>query len=168
MTAAPDPSLDARDLETVDAEVLRLSSAVRRDPQLGGCLLAFVGMLFLTLTPAVGSWLPISRGAGTALFAAAVVLLFAGAAVALVGGGLRSRRARRERAAALEEMGSLTWTDTDRQALLRAAARFVWWGGGGPGSGGHTDPEFAALLGPAGTGVVREVERHLLSRGSRE
>lgn len=56
------------------------------DRQLPGCLLAFLGMLALTLTPALGRWVEIPRSAGNVIFLAAVVCLFGGAAIALLGG----------------------------------------------------------------------------------
>ena len=155
--------LDASDTAVADAELLRLRTTSGRDPQLGGCMGAFTGMLVLTLTPALGGWLPIPRGLGLALFATAVALLFAGAAVALLGGRSRARRAARERSLALE---SLAHPGLDREALVQAAVRFLWWGGASrPGRPlPAADADLRARLEPESARLVAAVETHLLSR----
>ena len=155
------------------ADELARSAALRprRDPQALGCLLAFAGMLVLTLTPAAGSWLEIPMGLGILIFSLAVAALFAGAAVALVG----SRRARREgvdRAGVAREavVAILAPEDGGRLDAVRGATRLVLLGqgggsGSGPGTGTVADAhpvEVAKRLGPDGVGLVRSVERYLL------
>lgn len=135
-----------------------------RDPQLSGCALAFVGMILLTLTPAVGSWIEIPRSWGTGIFAAAAAALFGGAAVALVGAGLQGRRVRRERDAAGQVLAA--WGDDggDRGEAVRAAVRFVLCSrtASGPRRGGIPSPEQARELGPRGAELVAAVDGRLL------
>lgn len=138
-----------------------------RDPQVPGCLLAFVGMVILTLTPAVGSWMEISRSVGITLFTLAVLALFAGAAVALGGGAAQNRRARREREAAVGPI--LAWAESggDRGAALRAATRLVaWarWSAGPRNEGPLLDEAVLHRLGARGTLLARSVESHLRSQ----
>lgn len=64
-----------------------------------GCLVAFVGMVGLTLTPAMGNYVPISPETAYGLLAVAVALLVVGAALGIVG----ARRDPSLEASALEE-----------------------------------------------------------------
>lgn len=156
-----DQAIIASELERFGRE------ASMRDPQLPGCLLAFLGMAVLTLTPALGSWMEISRGVGITLFTLAVVALFGGAAVALGGGAAQSRRARREREAAVGPI--LAWAESggDREAALRAATRLLAWArwSAGPRQGGPLLEEAVSRrLGDQGGSLARSVERILLSQ----
>ena len=54
--------------------------------QARGCMVAFLGMVLLTLVPAFGNFIEIDPAVAYALLAAAVLLLFAGAAIALIKG----------------------------------------------------------------------------------
>lgn len=54
--------------------------------QARGCIVAFFGMVLLTLVPAFGNFVEIDPAVAYALLAAAVLLLFAGAAIALIKG----------------------------------------------------------------------------------
>lgn len=161
---ADSPSrLDAPDSAVADAEFQRLKTASGRDPQMSGCMVAFAGMLVLTLTPALGNWIPIAQGMGVTLFAGASALLFTGAAVALIGGRSRARRAERERSTALS---SLADSAQDREASIRAAVRFLWWGGASrpDGTGPPADADLRARLEPTARRLLDAVERHVLSR----
>lgn len=152
------------DLIAREAEAFRRVNG-GRDPQLSGCALAFVGMVLLTLTPALGSWIEIPRSWGTTIFATAAAALFGGAAVALVGSGLEGRRNRRERDAALRILTA--WGDGggDRVAALRAAVRFVLCSrmASGPRRGEIPSPDQVRELGSRGAELVAAVDRRLLS-----
>lgn len=152
----------------VDEEMDRLGAApAMRDPQLPGCLLAFLGMLGLILTPAVGSWVEIPRGAGVGIFVLAVLILFAGAVVALVGGAGQERRARREMDAAVGPIRAWAEGDGGREEALRAAARVVhWarWAAGARQGAPLPGPELSMRLGPRGESLTRAVAHHVLSR----
>jgi polyferredoxin len=56
-----------------------------------GCLVAFFGMVLLTIVPALGNYVDIEPSFAYLLLAIAVVLLFVGAGVSIVLGG-RSER----------------------------------------------------------------------------
>jgi len=164
-----DPTdLDPADREIVDAELDRLRAAPRmRDSQLPGCLLAFLGMLALTLTPALGSWMEIPRGAGVAVFALAVLALFSGAAVALIGSAVQERRARREMEAAADPILAWAESEGDRGEALRAATRLVhWarWSAGGRREAPLPNGDLSRGLGPRGEALARAVAHHVLSR----
>ncbi|MDT8370260.1 MAG: hypothetical protein RQ745_13720 [Longimicrobiales bacterium] len=57
----------------------------RPDPSAIALLLAFAGMLLLTLTPVVGRWREIPLAAANTMLGAAVLLLVAGAVVGILG-----------------------------------------------------------------------------------
>lgn len=50
-----------------------------------GCLIAFLGMLVLTLTPAVGRWIDIPPPVATAILIGSLLLLVLGAAFGIMG-----------------------------------------------------------------------------------
>lgn len=56
----------------------------RLDPSAIALLLAFAGMLLLTLTPVAGRWTEIPLSSANLLLGAAVILLVAGAVVGIV------------------------------------------------------------------------------------
>ena len=159
--------LTPADQAMVASELERFrKDASMRDPQLPGCLLAFLGMAVLTLTPALGSWMEISRSLGITLFVLAVLALFAGAAVALGGSAAQGRRARREQEAAVGPILAWAGSGGDREAAVRAAARLVAWARWSAGSrqeGPLLDPELLGRLGDQGGSLARSVERHVLS-----
>ena len=112
---------------------LRTGGGRSGDPRVAGCLLAFAGMILITLTPAVGGWFEIPSTMGFGILGAAVLLLFAGAAVGLVGSGVRARADGRRRAEALSRLEEWDGEGAGRDDALRAAVRFLEAGGRAPG-----------------------------------
>lgn len=158
--------LDPGDSDLIDDEARRFrSTPPRRDPQLSGCLLAFIGMAVLTLTPALGTWVPVSRGLGTALFGGAVAALFGGAVVALAGSAVEGRRVRRELGSALDAVAAWEAGTGDRPSAVRGAARFVLAtrAAAEPRKVREVGPGTVSGLGERGVALVAAVDRHLLS-----
>ncbi|MDT8340803.1 MAG: hypothetical protein RQ751_04755 [Longimicrobiales bacterium] len=159
-------TLTPRERDEVSAAwVACRASAPRLDPQVPGCGLAFLGMVVLTLTPAVGRWIPPSRGLGDALFVLAVGALLAGGLWALLGGAAERRRAAREVAAARSILAEVA-PGGARTAALRAAVRLVFWSGagrtGGTGVGPGAERALAGLA-PEAVDLVRAVAAYRLS-----
>lgn len=163
----PSP-LGPADQRVVALELERLqASPGRRDPQLPGCLLAFAGMVVLTLTPALGNWVEVPRSVGVALFALAVAALFGGATIALLGGVTQDRRARRGQEAAIGAILAHVESGGDREEALRAATRLVsWarWAAAGRVTASLLDESLVRRLGQGGAELVRAVEHQLLSQ----
>ena len=83
--------LTPTDLEAAEAAWLEAGGVPPGRRQQGlGCVVAFLGMASLTLTPAIGNYVDIQPQSAYVILAVAVVLLFGGAALGLTG----SRRAR--------------------------------------------------------------------------
>jgi hypothetical protein len=163
--------LSAADTAAIRDEVERLADRKpRRDPQFPGCLLAFLGMVVLTLTPALGSWMDIPGGVARALFILAVASLFGGAIVALFGGSLQVRTARRDSQAAVGPIRALGDGQGDRQEAVCAAVRLLSSAVVAPGPGAtftYRPDEMARRLGPGGLALVRAVEEYLLANDRR-
>lgn len=119
-----------------------------RDPKLSGCMLAFIGMIVLTLTPAVGGWLDIPPGLALGILAGAVLLLGGGAAMGLVGGSRQETEAARAREESLEMLARWTEGGASEDEAIRASVRFLHAGGGLiiDGAAG-VSPEARALIG---------------------
>lgn len=140
-----------RRLIAQERERLRSTEARSGDPRVAGCLVAFAGMVLLTLTPALGGWLEIPSTLGFGILGAAVVLLFAGAATALVGSGVQARADGRRRAEALSRLQGWEGDGAGREDALRAAVRFLD-AGGRPGEAADTGPGEDLLRAVAETG----------------
>lgn len=165
MPDTPPTPLTPEDAAVVDGEVARLAAQPgRRDPQAAGCLVAFVGMLALTLTPAVGNFVEIPLPTGTTVFGISILAIFAGAAIAIFGGGLKGTRgAAREVRSAVGPILAHTQVDASREDALRAATRLLAnaYDSSGPYVVRVFDPAvMAERLGPGGIRLVQAVERH--------
>lgn len=140
-----------------------------RDAAPAGCGLAFVGMLLLTLTPAVGSFVELSRFTVLSLFGGALLLLLAGAAIGLLGrGGLPGAWARRRAEAAVGPILAWAEDDGDRRAALEAAVVLLLsaWYADPAGVHASYDPGvMVGRLGPRGSALVRSVEDALVEAG---
>lgn len=160
-----------------------------RDPSVPGCLLAFAGMILLTVTPGIGGFVAIPRVVVLSVFAFAILLLFLGAGVSIAGRGAslaawsRSRvdgavgpilawagadAAREgdpgsaEDPAAGEEGGD--GSAETRTAALRSGVLLLLhvWHAGPHGLERTVDPdEVADRLGSRGTALLRAVEDEL-------
>ncbi len=122
-----------------ERERLRATRGRSGDPRVAGCLVAFAGMVLLTLTPGLGGWLEIPSTLGFGILGAAVLLLFAGAAVALIGSGVQSRADGRRRAEAVSRLREWNGDGAGRSDALRAAVHFLE-AGGGPGGVADVGP----------------------------
>jgi hypothetical protein len=148
---------------------LRNESAPR-DPSVPGCLTAFVGMILLTLTPAVGGFVELPRPVVMGIFVGAVALLFAGAGMGIFGRDV-SPRAVAARGSEESVGPVLAWAEADgaREAAIAAAvallhhARYPTPVGAQP----TWDPEeMARRLGARGMALVCAVEEELVRHGS--
>jgi hypothetical protein len=141
--------LTPAELEAVRAEDERLRrDGPTRDPKLSGCLVAFIGMVVLTLTPAVGGWLDIPPGLALGILGGAVLLLAGGAAIGLVGGNRQEREAARARRDSLEVLTRWAEGGASPEEGVRAAVRFLHAGGGLRLEGASgIPPEARALIG---------------------
>lgn len=146
-------SLDPEQLGIARDEMDRLKRArPTRDPKALGCLVAFAGMIVLTLTPAVGGWLDIPPGLALGILAAAILLLAGGAVVGLVGGGRQQTKAaaaRRESLVVLDRWARGSGTEAE---AIRAAVRYLQAGGG-------LLVEGAAGVAPAARALIDRVAR---------
>lgn len=142
-----------------------------RDPQVAGCGMAFLGMLVLTLTPAVGAWIEVPLPVGTAVFVLAVVAIFGGALWSLLRGGLRGRQATRSAVeASVGPILAHLEDDGSRDAALQSAAHLILELAylAPPGAARvMRETQLAQRLGRAGVDVLREVERYLLTEDNR-
>ena len=167
MTQEDSPQLTSSDEAVVQSEVDRMKSEPpRRDPTGPGCLIAFVGMLTLTLTPALGNWVEIPLPTGRLIFIAAVLAIFAGAFVAMFGARLSgTRSASKEVQHAVGPILAYVQSKGDRETALRAATRLLSNAYESPGP--YTVSVFdaqvmAQRLGPKGVDFVRAVEQYML------
>ena len=138
---------ELRNLARAEFERLR-PAGPGRDPKVSGCLVAFLGMIVLTLTPAVGGWLDIPPGLALGILAGAVLLLVGGAVLGLVGGNRVERDAARAREESLEVLRG--WSEGSRspEEAVRAAVRFLQAGGGRRVEGAEgVPPRARALIG---------------------
>jgi hypothetical protein len=138
--------LTPSEIEAAEAAWLRPGGTLPARRQQGlGCVVAFLGMATLTLTPALGNYVDIAPQTAYSVLAAAVVLLFVGAGLGLTG----SRRARSaahvgvdaaaRRVVAAHAAGdpSLPQSAVELIVLLRDA---------GPGAAGRVAPRLGAAL----------------------
>lgn len=160
MTGVPRP-LEEGEAELVEAVWRRGGEGITsRRLQGVGCGLAFVGMLALTLTPALANYVEVSPASAYGVLALAVVLLILGAALGIVG----SSRAEPARPGALDEAVArlLSARDaSDADPVAEAALVLLRLREAGPGVDGA---ELGRRLGPVAD-VVRRVEAHLVQRG---
>ncbi len=135
------------DVARAERERLRLAEPIR-DPKISGCLLAFTGMIVLTLTPAVGGWLDIPPGLALGILAGSVLLLAGGAALGLIGGSREETRAARARKESLDVLTRWASGSDSQEEGIRAAVRFLHAGGGRliDGAAG-VPPKARALIG---------------------
>ena len=119
------------------------------DPRLAGCVVAFAGMVLMTVTPALGGWFEITPPLGFGVLAAAVFLLFAGAAVGLGGSALRARAEARRRAEAQAVLRDWHGNAATREGAIRAAVQYLDAGGALPDPG-EPGPAAALLRAVAG------------------
>lgn len=159
---APEPLSDADRVSIRAAARREGHRSGPRDASPAGCGLAFLGMVLLTLTPAVGGFVELSRFSVLSLFAVALVLLLAGAAVGLLGrGGSPGDWARRR---AEEAVGPiLAWAEGggDRQVALDSAVILLLSAWYADPAGVHATYDHGAMagrLGPRGSALVRAVE----------
>lgn len=125
-----------------------------------GCLVAFAGMASLTLTPALGTVVPIEPASAYAVLGVAVILLALGAVLGLVG----ASRDESSRPGALDEAVDRLLearAASGPEPVAEAAVVLLRLREAGPGVDGAA---LARRLGPAAS-VVRRVEAHLVGRG---
>jgi hypothetical protein len=141
--------LTPAELEAVRAEDERLRRAgPTRDPKVSGCLIAFTGMVVLTLTPAIGAWLEIAPGLALGILAGAVLLLAGGAVIGLLGGNRQEREAAGARRESLDVLARWAEGEVTSDEAVRAAVRFLHAGGGLRLEGASgISPEARALIG---------------------
>ncbi len=89
--AADEITLTPEQIAIVRAAISRERGRPVRDPQIGGCLVAFVGIVILTMTPSIGRWVEIPQVVATGLLVVAAGLLFGGAVLSLFSGALRRK-----------------------------------------------------------------------------
>lgn len=161
-----------------DSDLALIREAARRhghrsgpgDAAPAGCGLAFLGMLLLTLTPATGGFIELSRSVVLSLFGVALLLLLAGAAVGLLGrSGTPGAWARGRAEDALGPI--LAWSESggSRGAAVEAAVVLLLCGWYADPSGVHPtyDPDsMAGRLGARGAGLVEAVEAALHRAGA--
>ena len=151
--------LTPTDLEAAEAAWLEAGGVPPGRRQQGlGCVVAFLGMASLTLTPAIGNYVDIQPQSAYVILAVAVGLLFGGAALGLTG-------SRRARSAASEDID----VAVDRVVEAHAAGHpslpvdvvhlIVLLRQAGPGVVG----DVALKVGPA-RDYVQRVDTHFMSR----
>lgn len=86
-------TLTPEQIAIVRAELSREKGRPTRDPQIGGCLIGFVGIVILTMTPSVGRWIDIPQVVATGLLIVAAILLFGGAVLSLFSGVVQKKAA---------------------------------------------------------------------------
>lgn len=91
VTEADEVTLTPEQVAIVREEISLERGRPMRDPQIGGCMVAFFGIVILTMTPSIGRWVEIPQVLATALLILAAVLLFGGAALSLFSGRIRKK-----------------------------------------------------------------------------
>ncbi len=159
MTGAPRP-LDEGEARAVEAVWRRGSEGITsRRLQGVGCGLAFVGMLALTLTPALANYVEVTAASAYGVLALAVVLLVLGAVLGIVG----SNRAGASRPGALDDAVARLLSareGSETEPVAEAALVLLRLQEAGPGVDGA---ELGRRLGPVAD-VVQRVEAHLVQR----
>ena len=136
-----------RDVARTERDRLRAAGPAW-DPKFRGCFVAFIGMIVLTLTPALGACLDIPPGLALGILVGAVLLLAGGAVIGLVGGSRQEDRAARDRDEALATLRDWAEGAVPEEEGIRAAVRFLHAGGGRLIDGASdVPPEARALIG---------------------
>lgn len=166
MTSTGPIRLGDADRQAIAEAMTRLrGESAPRDPSIPGCLTAFVGMVLLTLTPAIGGYVQIPRPVVMAIFVGAVVLLFAGAGLGVFGRDV-SPRAVALRGTEASVGPILAWAQSggDQAGAVHASVALIYHARYptpvGPQPSWDPD-EMMRRLGGRGTALVQAVEKEL-------
>jgi len=151
--------LTPAELEEAEAAWLQAGGVPPGRRQQGlGCVVAFLGMATLTLTPAIGNYVDIEPQTAYLVLAVAVVLLFGGAALGLTG-------SRRARSAGSDDIDAAAGRVVDAYAAghpslpAEVVHLIVLVRQAGPGASGDV-----ALKVGAARDYVQRVDTHFMSR----